>query len=910
VTLNYSTANGTATVGEDYTAASGTLTFAPGETTKTITVNVIGDTVAEPDESFNVTLSNPTSGLTITDGLGVITITNDDALPSVSVSATNGGEGAGPVVFTFTRSGSTAASLVVNVTTGGTASFASDVNAPTVTGGSWNGTNTITFNAGSSTVTLSYGIVNDVAVEGDETLVFNVAAGGTYAVGSPSSATGTIVDNDFALPAVTITATNGVEGGAAVSVSVSRTGSTAGTLTVSTTQTGTWATDMGAPVVTGGTYVGGNVTFNAGVTTVVMTFAVVDDSLIEGTETFGIAITAGSGYTLGSPSAANANITDNDLPLVSVSSTNGAEGGAAVVVTFTRTGPTTNPLTISASQSGSATLTGPTADVAAPVAVGGSWNSSTNTVTFNAGASTVTLTFSVVNDITFEGPETLGFAIAAGSGYGLGTPTSTTATIADDDVATPPTVTVTATNGGEGTGNVVFTFSRTGSTAASLAITANLTGTASTADWTGPSATGGSWNGASTVTFNAGSSTVTLIFGVVDDPDVEATESMTFTIAAGGGYTLGSPSTATGTITDNEPPPGAILSINSTTVTESDNGRPAVTVTLTVTRTGNLGITSTVHWSTVAGTALAGSDFTAASGNLTFNPGDTSKTIVISIAADKKAEPTEQFSVTLDTPSANTTLGTATGTVTIQDNDGALLATAAGASASAQPLAQADAINLLAVVVREWLDAGATAVQLAGLTIRIADMPGNKLADTLGRTITLDIDAAGWGWALSPLALTADRMDLASVLAHELGHVLGLEHEDHGVMEEMLAPGESLPAPESSTLAVAAGHPVNATTTVFAAHDQVRSIEIVAATQLAPAVAAAAHAEVVLPVTRELITGPGRSVTESAIQAFSRVSPSQQGEPLTVVLLGLALAALIGRRRGILVRILVRSRSR
>ena len=152
--------------------------------------------------------------------------------------------------------------------------------------------------------------------------------------------------------------------------------------------------------------------------------------------------------------------------------------------------------------------------------------------------------------------------------------------------------------------------------------------------------------------------------------------------------------------------------------------------------------------------------------------------------------------------------------------------------------------------MREWLNAGATADQLAGLTIRIADLPGNKLADTLGRTITLDIDAAGWGWALSPLSLTADRMDLASVLAHELGHVLGLEHDDHGVMEEMLAPGESLPAPESSTLTIATGHPVNATTTLIAAHDPVRTIEMLAPTQLAPTVTAVAHAQVVLPVTQ------------------------------------------------------------
>ena len=71
--------------------------------------------------------------------------------------------------------------------------------------------------------------------------------------------------------------------------------------------------------MTGGTWNAGaqSVTFNAGVSTVVLTFAVVNDTLVEGTETFGIALTAGSGYTLGSPSAANANITDNDLPNVS-----------------------------------------------------------------------------------------------------------------------------------------------------------------------------------------------------------------------------------------------------------------------------------------------------------------------------------------------------------------------------------------------------------------------------------------------------------------------------------------------------------------------------------------------------------------------------------------------------------------
>ena len=63
VTVNYATANGTATAGSDYTAASGTLTFAPGQTSKPITVTVNGDTAVEPNETFFVNLSAPTNAI-------------------------------------------------------------------------------------------------------------------------------------------------------------------------------------------------------------------------------------------------------------------------------------------------------------------------------------------------------------------------------------------------------------------------------------------------------------------------------------------------------------------------------------------------------------------------------------------------------------------------------------------------------------------------------------------------------------------------------------------------------------------------------------------------------------------------------------------------------------------------------
>ncbi|HEY1600283.1 MAG TPA: cellulose binding domain-containing protein [Pirellulales bacterium] len=81
VTVKYATANGTATAGSDYTATSGTLTFAAGQTTKQVAVPVIGDTTPESNETFSLVLSSPT-GATLTRATATGTILNDDTSPS------------------------------------------------------------------------------------------------------------------------------------------------------------------------------------------------------------------------------------------------------------------------------------------------------------------------------------------------------------------------------------------------------------------------------------------------------------------------------------------------------------------------------------------------------------------------------------------------------------------------------------------------------------------------------------------------------------------------------------------------------------------------------------------------------------------------------------------------------------
>ena len=302
-TVQWVTGPGTALAGSDFTAASGTVTFAVGETTKTITVYVVGDVLVEGNETFNVTLSNSTGGSVIADGIGIVTIVDNDVAvpPTVTVTATGGAEGGSPVVVTFTRSGSTTNSLAVNVTKSGTSSTG-DVGTAVVTGGTWNGT-AVTFNAGSSTVAVSFSVVDDTLVEGTETLVMTITSGTGYTVGSPSSSTSSIADNDVvALPTITVTSTGGAEGGSPAVITFTRSGSTSTGLTVTATMGGTaGSSDLASPVVAGGTWNGPSVSFSAGSSTVTVSYSIVDDTIVEGTETLTVTLASGSGYTLGSP---------------------------------------------------------------------------------------------------------------------------------------------------------------------------------------------------------------------------------------------------------------------------------------------------------------------------------------------------------------------------------------------------------------------------------------------------------------------------------------------------------------------------------------------------------------------------------------------------------------------------------
>jgi hypothetical protein len=211
---------------------------------------------------------------------------------------------------------------------------------------------------------------------------------------------------------------------------------------------------------------------------------------------------------------------------------------------------------------------------------------------------------------------------------------------------------------GEGGGSATVTINRSGYTAGTATVhiaTANGTATAGS-DYTAVS---------QDVSFAAGETSKTVSIPITNDSTIEPSETVLLSLSSpSSGATLGSPNSATLTITDND----RALAFSSATysVNEGDG-----TATVAISRTGSTGAYSdTVHFATANGTATAGSDYTAVSQTVTFAAGDTSKTVSVPITDDSRVESSETVLLSLSSPSAPATLGSPnTATLTITDND-------------------------------------------------------------------------------------------------------------------------------------------------------------------------------------------------------------------------------------------------
>nr|NCR87403.1 hypothetical protein [Microcystis aeruginosa K13-05] len=511
-------------------------------------------------------------------------------------------DGTANMAYTFTRSGVTTNALTVNYTVGGTATFSTDytqTGAATFT----STTGTVTFAANSTTAKVTIDPTADTIVENNETVALTLAAGTGYTVGTTTAVTGTIISEETP-PSFTITNPNTItipDSGASTpypsTINVSGLSGTINSLKVTLTNINhTYPDDIDILLVgpTGAksllmSDVGGGSDLNNLTLTFDPTAAnfLPDNNQItsgsykptdfETGDSFNSPAPGGtygvdfSGFNNTNPNGVwslyvmddaggdSGSITggwsltigiDSALPSITLSispSSVSEDGTANMAYTFTRSGVTTNALTVNYTVGGTATFSTDYTQSGAAT-----FTSTTGTVTFAANATTAKVTIDPTADTIVESNETVALTLAAGTGYTVGTTTAVTGTINNDDVAfTIAAASSSRTEGNSGSKAFTFTVTRSGNTTGTNNITWAVTGTgtnpANAADFVGGLLPSG------TVSFAPGETSKVITVNVQGDTTVEPNENFTVTLSnPTNGATLGTPSTATVTIVDDD----------------------------------------------------------------------------------------------------------------------------------------------------------------------------------------------------------------------------------------------------------------------------------------------------------------------------------------------------------------------
>ena len=622
VTVAYETRDGTAAAGSDYTSTSGTLRFDAGETNKTIAVPTLEDATAEETEGFTVQLRDP-SGATVADGTATGTITDDDEPPGLSIDdapAVREGESAAFVVRL-----SAASDKLVTVayeTRDGTAAAGSDY---TSTSG------TLRFDAGETNKTIAVPTLEDATAEETEgfTVQLRDPSGATVADGT---ATGTITDDDEP-PGLSIDDAPAVREGESAAFVVRLSAASDKLVTVAyETRDGTAAAGSDY------TSTSGTLRFDAGETNKTIAVPTLEDATAEETEGFTVQLRDPSGATVADGTATGTITDDDEPPGLSIDDALAVhEGETAEFV-----------VRLSAASDKLVTVAYETRDGTA--AAGSDYTSTSGTLRFDAGETNKTIAVPTLEDATAE--ETEGFTVQLRDPSGATVADGTaTGTITDDDE--PPGLSIDdalAVHEGE-TAEFVVRLSAASDKLVTVAYETRDGTAAAGSDYTSTSGT---------LRFDAGETNKTIAVPTLEDATAEETEGFTVQLRDPSGATVAD-GTATGTITDDDEPPG--LSIDDAPAVRE--GESAAFVVRLSAASDKL---VTVAYETRDGTAAAGSDYTSTSGTLRFDAGETNKTIAVPTLEDATAEETEGFTVQLRDPSgATVTDGTATGTITDDD---------------------------------------------------------------------------------------------------------------------------------------------------------------------------------------------------------------------------------------------------
>jgi hypothetical protein len=801
VTVQYSTANGTdadprrnATAGPDYTANSGTLTFALGETSKTITVLIKGDITDEMDETYTVNLSNVTNALLAGAGarpVGVGTIDDNDgptiSITDVSITESNLGDGNVLAVFDVNLSSPSPQDIFVNfATVDGTALVGTDYLAAA---------GTLTFVAGEAQKQVTVQVRGDNIDEINETFTVQLT-GPVDATIAKGQGIATIVDNDG--PDINVADLSIVEGDSGTLNAVFTVSLTFASVQDITVQFST--ADGTAEAGVDYTAVTGTLTFLAGVSQRLVTVPVIGDAFDELDETFLLNITNPTNAFLGDAQG-QATIVDNDVPSIFVNDVTLVEGNAGTthaVFTVSLTFVGLLPVTV---EFGTANQT---------ASAGSDYTATSGTLTFIPGERVKAVSVAISGDTQAESNETFLFNLTSPTNADLLDPQGV-GTISNDDG-------VSVFRSTPGTYNPV-------SSAFSLR-NSNTPGSPDLFFQYGPGNAGwlpivGDWNGDGIDTiglydqvgsvFHLRNSNST---GFADATFAYGAPNAGWLPVAGdwngdGRDTIGlfDPATATWFLRDS----------NSTGVAD-------VAFTYGQANAGWLPLAgdwdadgddsiaaynpaaSVFHLRNTNSTGFADVTFAYGPANLGWRPlsGDWNADGRDTIAVYEPAAARFYERNTNTTGFADVTFvfGTPNQIPLAGDwNGGQALHFAGDAQVAvdAAPVTHDQAQLLARAAIDRWTATGLDAdslLRLTGAQVVVAPLPGNLLgyADTAANAIYVDLDAAGHGWFVDSTpehdeefegagsdlsarqgAPAAGRVDLLSVIEHELGHLLGLD---------------------------------------------------------------------------------------------------------------------------------------
>jgi hypothetical protein len=635
-------ANGdTALPGLNFIQTNGLISFGPGITSRTITVPIVNNSIAETNPMFHAILVGPTGGAALgTNFTTPVTIINDDFGGTLAFKQTSyvTNENSGNFFVAVTRTGGAASGVTVDYFTQDGTAQAWQRYVPT--------SGTLTFGSNEVSKIIQVPIINNTQPDGDQsfTLTLANATGGAAINTNKATATLTVLDDEssVAFTNATFTVSEGV-----------------GKLTATVVRTGTLRTQTAVTVgtadisaVAGRDYRATNVllVFPPNVKAKTFSVGILDNALVDGDRSFQLSLAnPTNGVSLGLQNTAVVTITNNDIPGVIEFGNykfDVAENGQNALITIVRHDGSASGVSVDFT----------TADGDATAGI--NYSNASQTVTFGAGETSKKVLVPIIDNTDVDGDRSVLLSLAnPTSGATLGDLAGVPLTIHDDDHAGTFNFVRKNYSAREDAGNFLVNVFRTGGKGGNVAVDYFTSdGTAVAAANYVPA--GG------TLTFAAGETNKTIFVGIINDTLAEGVQNffLNLTNATADG-SIGLNGATELTIVDDE----ASFCISNTAVSVSE---AAGSVVITVVRTGPLTDSATVKFTTTNLTATAGADYGGTNVTLTFAPHVASRTVTIPILNDQVIENDEQFNCFLSNPSANIPLGVTTNEmVTIIDDD-------------------------------------------------------------------------------------------------------------------------------------------------------------------------------------------------------------------------------------------------